>query len=120
MLSRQIRMNTPEMAMTNPMSDFRVMESFKKIIDRNTANAGTSEKMVCATDGSMRETVKSDKLTPKVGPKIVPAIAYLTPLSLLDNKGCTTSFSFPAINVKKKREMKAADNRINVASKGAI
>ena len=47
----------------------------------NNAKTGTSENIVCAIDGSISATVNSDNETPSVGPKTVPAIAYLIPPS---------------------------------------
>ena len=74
---------TPVIATNKPVIDLTVIFSLRKNTDNKKAKAGTNEKIVCATEGSISATVNNDKQTPKTGPKIVPVIANFNPLFLL-------------------------------------
>ena len=50
-------MTTPQTAIKTPVSDLIEILSFKNKKENNNANTGTNEKIVCATDTSINETV---------------------------------------------------------------
>jgi hypothetical protein len=92
-----------------------VIFSFVSILATNNANAGTNEKIVWAIEGSIRDTVNNDNDTPSVGPKIVPAIAYLIPPSLFSKSGCRTVLIFPRKIVSRYNDVVAMVSLIKVA-----
>ena len=106
---------TPVIATIKPVIDLTVIFSLRKKTDNKKAKAGTNEKIVCATEGSMSATVNNDKQTPKTGPKIVPVIANFNPLFLLLSNGRNDSFDFPLSIVNRISEDEAAIKRIKVA-----